>query len=160
LAGVGKAGQPDLVVTGLDTLGQADFDEGGNARLPIRFAVKNEGDAAADIFKVAVTYTYTNSDSVAETAVAAFEATATDEVDPADKIYPFTRNILPVNSEVIFEGIAIFAEGKYSPTVSLTAIADSCFDEDVGMIPCRVEESDEKNNVSEPLLVRLFIVVE
>jgi LysM repeat protein len=157
LQGVGRLGQADLATTLLERTGQVIF--GNDIRVPVRVVVKNEGDAAAAVFKVALRYTGGNI-SPGSTFVAAFLADPTDDVEPGSGFYPFTRRELLPDAEVVFEGLAIFNLREGGATVSLMAVADSCDGDESLPDYCRVEESDERNNESEPISVPLSARIE
>jgi hypothetical protein len=155
LSGLGKLGKPDLVVTLLEITGPVFLGQEKEPNLPVRAVIKNEGDAAAPIFKIAASYTGGNIAPESE-FVAAFKAESSDDVDPANGFYPFTRRELLSGEEVTFEGVVVFNPKEQGATISLKVIADSCSGEENQPAACRVEESDENNNESEPISGRLF----
>jgi len=55
----------------------------------------------------------------------------------------------------MFGGKVTFHPSMQGATVSLTAIADSCAGEEFMPSYCRVQESNETNNVSAPLSLSL-----
>ncbi|MFN8456723.1 MAG: hypothetical protein U0401_18990 [Anaerolineae bacterium] len=87
--------------------------------------------------------------------VVAFTAQASADVDPADGFYPFTRQPLPPGAAVTFNGQVTFNPKERGVTVSLSAVADSCSGEELTATFCRVNESNEGNNTSAPLLLPL-----
>ena len=141
----GCNGQPDLVVTTLETTGSASVNSEGSAEVPIRVIVKNQGDAAAGIFKVSTEYTGPNG-----TFVVAFTVPTQSDI-----WYPYTSTSLAAESEVIFDGKVTFHPALHGVTVSLKAIADSCSGDEFMPDYCRVEESNEGNNESTTISVLL-----
>jgi hypothetical protein len=138
-------GKPDLVVTTLETTGSGSVGLDNAFKLPIRVVVKNQGDAAAGIFKVATEYT-----GLQGSFAVAFEVAG-----QASVWYPFTSGSLAPGSEISFEGYAHFYPGLSDMTVSLWAIADSCSGDEFMPDYCRVDESDETNNESTAISVYL-----
>lgn len=147
LAGAGVVYQPDLVVTGIEATGAPFTIRGRGIALPLRVVVRNQGLAAAVVFKVAVEYTSGNI-SPGSSFVIPFIADSTNDVDPGNQYYPFTRNPLAAASEVTFSGTVLFNAAEAGAAVSVRAIADSCSGEEFTPDYCRVNESDEGNNMS------------
>ena len=129
---------PDLVITTLQTSGPATFVSDGGIEVPIRVTVRNQGGAAADIFKVATVYSIEDA-----TNVVPFTVPGQD-----DPRYPFTDAPLAAGSEEAFEGVVTFDYYMQGRAVSLWAEADSCAGDEVVFDYCRVEESNEDNNQS------------
>jgi hypothetical protein len=154
LVGTGVVYQSDLVVTSLEATDLPFTIRGRGIALPIRVVVRNQGLAEAVVFKVAVEYTGGNI-SPGSSFVIPFLADSTNEVDPANQYYPFTRNPLPAGGEVTFTGTVLFNSAEAGATVSVRATADSCSGEEFTPNYCRVNESDEGNNVSGPISVAL-----
>jgi hypothetical protein len=148
------AGQPDLVVIGLESTGRTFVNQEGQVTVPIRVVVRNQGNGDADIFKVATEY---SGGAIApeRTFVVTFLAESTAEVDPANGGYPFTRRSLPAGGEVTFGGTVIFHPSERGVTVSLTATVDSCSGDELMPDYCRVQESNEANNLSAPVSLLL-----
>jgi len=138
-------GKPDLVVTTLKATGLGFVGTDGGVKIPIRVVVKNQGDAEAGIFKVSTEYTWPQG-----TFGVAFEVT-----DQASVWYPYTSGPLAPGSEVTFEGYVHFYYTVRNVTVSLWAITDSCFSDELMPDYCRVDESDEFNNESTAISVYL-----
>lgn len=134
---------PDLVVTSLESTGAPMLVAGNNVELPIRVVVKNQGAAGAGIFKVATTYT-PGGFGVAFTVPG-----------QSSTFYPFTSAELAAGAETVFEGKVTFLSSATGETVSLTAVADSCAGDEFMPEYCRVEESDELNNESDPIAAAL-----
>jgi hypothetical protein len=136
----------DLVVTEFVATGEPEVVTNGSetsVEVPVSVTVENQGNADADIFKVAVLYT-----SGAQEFVVAFSVEGESSL-----WYPFTDEALEPGASVTFNGTLIFADG--GETVVARAEADSIngdeFIPDFG----RVRESDEDNNLSEPLTIVL-----
>jgi len=141
----GCVGKPDLVVTTLETTGAATVNSEGSVEVPIRVVVRNQGNAAADIFKVATDYTGPDG-----TYVVAFTVPGQSSM-----WYPYTSTSLAAGSDVTFAGKVTFHPDVHGVTVSLKATADSCSGDEFMPDYCRVEESNEGNNESAAISVSL-----
>jgi hypothetical protein len=137
--------RPDLVVTDLDSTGPIIVNNQGNPEAPIRAVVKNIGEASAGIFKLAAEYT-----SQQRTFTAAFTVPG-----QSNSFYPFTSSPLAPGNTVTFEGKVVFSSSLRGTTVTLRIIADSCSGDEFMPSYCRVEESNESNNVSSAISLRL-----
>jgi hypothetical protein len=155
LSGIGQLAQPDLIVTALEVTGLVFYDQENRPHVPVRAVIRNDGDGVAAPFKAAALYTGGNisPDSI---SVAAFNAEPTDQVDPGNGFYPFTRQELLAGTEVTVVGEIIFHPAERESTVLLRIAADSCSGEENQPDFCRVAESDETNNGSEPVSVPIF----
>jgi len=140
-----KGGKPDLVATTLVITGSASVTTEGNVEVPIRVVVKNQGKAAADIFKVATEYTGSRG-----TFVVAFTVPGESDI-----WYPFTDASLPPGGQVTYDGKVTFLSSGGGETVSLKATADSCNGDEFMPDYCRVEESNEGNNDSTSISIPL-----
>ncbi|MCL4302259.1 MAG: choice-of-anchor D domain-containing protein [Anaerolineae bacterium] len=146
LRGIGAATQPDLVVSALDFNGPAQINRrSGEIEVPIRLAVRNHGNAEAGLFKVSTDYTGPNG-----TFVVAFTVPGQNNI-----WYPFTNTPLPPGDEVVFAGVVTFSANMQGQNVSLTGLADSCSGDEFMPPACRVEESREDNNLSQPISLAL-----
>jgi hypothetical protein len=144
----GCALQPDLVVT-MATTGPPTVNAANTVEVPIRVDVKNQGNATAGIFKVAIAYTGGAIDP-SRTFVVPFTVPG-----QSDKWYPYTSGSLAAGSTVTFAGNVDFRHEEHGVTVSLKATADSCSSDESMPAFCRVEESNEGNNESTPISVSL-----
>ena len=136
-SGCPLTGKPDLVVTSLTLLGEpGPGTTEGEVQAAIEVVVENKGLGYADIFKVAVEYT-----SAAGTFTVPFKVEG--QTDPW---YPYTNEGLVPGESVTFTGVVTF--GVMAVGVDLRAIADSCVGDNITEPYCRVNESDETNNVS------------
>lgn len=145
LRGVGRVTQPDLVITALDFNGSAQINQKGEIEVPLYMVVKNQGNAEAGIFKVSAQYTGPDG-----TFAVAFTVPGQN-----DLWYPFTGAPLPGGSEVVFDGSLTFSARLQGQNVSLVTLADSCSGDELMPAYCRVEESHEDNNLSQPLSTTL-----
>jgi subtilase family serine protease len=136
---------PDLAVTTLETTGPATVNPANSVEVPIRVVVKNQGSAAADIFKVATEYTGSRG-----TYVVAFTVPGQSDI-----WYPYTNTSLGAGSEVAFAGKVIFHPAIHGEAVTLKAVADSCSGDEFMPDHCRVKESNEGNNESAAVSVLL-----
>lgn len=129
---------PDLVVTSLEVTGSPKPDE-YHAALPIRVVVRNQGDEAADIFKISIEY-YADTSNSSSAYTAPFRVPGENS-----SWYPYTDALLDPEEQVIFEGDVLFdSQGKKY----FWAIADSCSGDEIFTDYCRVKESNEENNKS------------
>lgn len=142
-----SAGQPDLAVAALETTGSLTVNPDGNVEVPIRVVVINQGDADADVFKVATQYTGPQGTFVVPFTVPG----------QGDQWYPRTNAPLAAgrSGSVTFSGKVTFLSAVRGTIVSLQAIADSCSGDEFMPEFCRVEESNEDNNDSEFITVSL-----
>ncbi len=115
LRGVGAVTQPDLVISALDFNGSARINRSGEIEVPIRLAVRNQGNAEAAVFKVSTDYTGPNG-----TFVVAFTVPGQNNI-----WYPFTNTAAP-GDEVVFAGVVPSPPICMGQNVSLTGLADSC----------------------------------
>lgn len=138
------SGAPDLIVVDLMVSGPVRYNEAEDIKIPVRVVVRNQGGTDADVFKVATEYT--NADG---TWLAAFTVGGQH-----DRWYPYTASPLAPETKVTFEGIVTLPSTP-ERSVSLQAIADSCASDEFMPDHCRVEESDEGNNASEPIVIDL-----
>jgi hypothetical protein len=128
---------PDLVVVTLKAAGPVEYVS-GNFEVPVRAIIRNQGGAKADIFKVSVEYTGSSG-----TFVAPFSVKGQGSI-----WYPYTSAPLVPGGDVTFEGKVILSGSLEGEAVSLSAMADSCSGDEFMPNYCRVEESNEGNNVS------------
>lgn len=138
-------GQPDLVVTTMETTGNPTVNLEGSAVVPIRVVIENQGDAAADIFKVSTAYNGTGGPYAVAFTVAG----------QSSMWYPYTSEPLAAGDDVTFSGNLTFISSVHGVTVSITAMADSCSGDEFMPDYCRVEESNEDNNESSAISVSL-----
>jgi hypothetical protein len=138
LRGVGRASQPDLVITALNSTGPAQINQRGEVELPLHLVVRNQGSGEANIFKVSTQYTGPDG-----TFAVAFTVPGQNSL-----WYPFTTAPLPGGSEVNFDGIVTFSARLQGQSISLVALVDSCSGDEFMPAYCRVEESREDNNQS------------
>ena len=121
------------------------IDNKNRAVVPVYVAVKNRGSAAAGIFKIATMYTGTAHVHAVEFNVS----------KGSHGWYPYTRYTLGPGDEAVFNGTIIFAAHLQGMMVPLYAIADSCIGEEYMPAYCHVDESNEVNNQSDPVMVTL-----
>lgn len=133
---------PDLVVATLEASGPASVNTQGDVEVPVRVIIKNQGNAAADIFKTAIEYT-------GPKGICIVPFNVQGQKNPW---YPYTNASLPSGGEAVFSGKVILNPSKASGIViALKAIADSCSGDDSMPDYCRVKESSERNNGSKPI---------
>ncbi len=138
-------GAPDLVVTNFAQAGDAVVTRDG-IQVPVRMTLRNQGSSDAAIFKSSTQYTTADG----STFVAAFTVPG-----EADIFYPWTDDLLGAGREASFSGVVTFLASLRGQTVSLTGLADSCSGDEFVPEFCRVEESDEDNNLSAAVEITL-----
>jgi len=142
---VSGKGRPDLVVVAFEVMGPVTLDKEDRAVIPVHVAVKNQGGGEAGVFKVAVMYTGIDGPHVTDFLVKG----------QSDPHYAYTRGILKPGTEFVFNGMMLFKPTEQGMIVPVYAVADSCDGEQDMPSYCRVGESNEKNNESEPVSVTL-----
>jgi hypothetical protein len=145
LRGSGTVTQPDLVISALDLNGSAQINRKGDVEVPVRLAVRNQGNTEAGIFKVSLDYSGPDG-----TFAIAFTVPGQNNL-----WYPFTDAPLPPGDEVVFAGVVTFPTRLQGQDVSLEGLADSCSGDEFVPAACRVEESREDNNLSGPISLSL-----
>lgn len=148
VAACGITGRPDLVVSGLVPIGTPTRNAQGAVELPLRVTVRNAGAADADASKVSVQVSGLPTDPSTAFVVA---FTVEGQQSPW---YPVTGPI-GENTNVDVDGKIVFHPSVGTGTVNLTATADSCSGEEFPEDFCRVQESNEDNNVSSEVSVTL-----
>jgi CARDB len=136
----------DLVVTDWQLTGAPTINSENKVEVPVRAVVRNQGSAAAGIFKVAAEYL----DSQGRIFVATFTVPGQSDI-----WYPHTTMALAAGSDATFDGKLTFHPAVHGETVSLTATADSCSGDELMPEYCRVNESNESNNKSTAISVPL-----
>jgi hypothetical protein len=131
----------------LQTTGPETVNSEGQIEVPIRVVVMNRGGVAAGTFKVSTEYIRLEGGGL-------FTVRFT-VLGPDSTWYPFTKAPLAAGSEVTFAGTVTFPSALQGQTVSLRAVADSCSGDELMPDYCRVEESNEDNNLSREISVRL-----
>ena len=142
---VSGKGRPDLVVVAFETRGAVTLDKENRAVVPLHVAVKNRGGAEAGVFKIAVMYTSADGPRFAHFLVKG-------QTNPR---YVQTRGILKPDTEFVFNGTVVFHPSEQGMIVPMYAVVDSCNGERDMPSYCRVDESNEKNNQSEPISITL-----
>jgi hypothetical protein len=144
------AGQPDLVsFLDLRDATEADLQlmriNPDFVGIPVRAPAFNQGDGPAGIFKLSIEGTASDG-----TFVRAFTVPG-----QPDSFYPSTDEPLEAGESTVLDGVVFFPASLAGQSVSLVATVDSCAGEEFVPDVCRVDESDEGNNQSEPLTVVL-----
>lgn len=146
LRGAGRVAQPDLVIIDMAWSGPGRINQKGEIEVPLHLVVKNEGNAAAGLFKISTEYTGGDG-----TFGLPFTVPGQNSL-----WYPFTGAPLPAGGEVAFDGIVTFSARLQGQSISLAALADSCSGDEFMPVYCRVEESREDNNLAEGLSITLL----
>jgi hypothetical protein len=138
---------PDLVVGSLELTGTIAINQDLNFEQPVRVVIRNEGNGAADIFKIAAQYT----DTLDGTFFTPFQVPGQES-----SIYAFTGSPLPPGEEVAFEGVVVFSSFLLNGAVVRFRLeTDSCSGDELPELFCRVDEFDEGNNFSGDIEVSL-----
>jgi|GEM_PF-3489850 len=132
---------PDLIVTSLQMTDSAFVNARGNVEVPIKVVVENIGNTPANVFKIATEYTGPQG-----TFIVAFTVPGQSRV-----FYPFTSAALQPGSSVSFDGNVVFISSVRNVQITLRAVADSCSGDEFFPRYCRVEETNENNNVSKTI---------
>lgn len=138
LNGVGVTDRPDLILEDLVVGDPMQVD--GGVEIPLAFAVRNDGDVSAGIFRVTVGPTQSSLDLVGPSFFFVFDAS--DEFTPDG----LTTQELGPDDTVTFTGLLEFADRLQGKTVPISVIADRCFDDASLPRDCRVSETNEDNN--------------
>jgi hypothetical protein len=146
---------PDLVVTFFTPEGTPKV-AGGHIELRMALGVKNQGNATAGIFKVAVECTVTQDPSRRRGAFPSGPFPVPFSGDgPIVEWYAYTSGPLVPRGNWYFKRKVIFPVGVRGVSVTLRAITDSCVGDELMPEYCRVKESNEGNNRSTPVPVTL-----
>lgn len=140
-------GEPDLIVTRLEKTGPPTVNGDGQVEVPLRVVVRNQGSGTAEVFKTALEYQYHHHHGPYGVIF-----TVPGQEDSA---YAWTQRPLAAGRKVKFSGIAVFPAAVRDVPITLYALADSCRGETAMPPTCRVAESDEENNRSDPLILSL-----
>ena len=144
-ASASSLGSPDLVVTKFNVTGNITRTLDGGNTVPVQVIVRNQGNAAASLFKVGVDYTGANGTFPVQFTVAGHPS----------NYYPSAK--LAAGAEVTLNGRLNFsASAGHGVAVSVSALADSCSGDEFMPDYCRVNESDERNNSLSGGLISLF----
>lgn len=136
---------PDLIVESV-VITQAAHVVSDHVELGIRAIIKNQGDAAAGIFKVSAHYVWTDGVTYVVSFLVEGQSSAW---------YPFTTESLAAGATVTFDGTITFGSSVENATIDLYLLADSCSGDEFSEDYCRVEESNEENNESSSQSVTL-----
>lgn len=128
----------DLVVRSFQATGPPTVNASNSVELPVEVVVANVGNADAATSKVCTRYTGSQGNFVVAFTVPG----------QANFWYPFTADPLAAGTTETFSGILTFHPAVHGQTVSITARADCCDGDEFVPAYCRVNESDEGNNVS------------
>ena len=134
-------GLPDLVAS-LQVTGRATASPTGELHVPVLVMVQNRGTGAAGPFKVSIE---ANGKITMPFSVSGQQ----------NRWYPTTNTPLSPGQSIRFSGTAILPAGQGTASVSLASPADSCSGDEIMTNFCRVQESNEQNNVSRPATVQL-----
>lgn len=147
---------PDLVVTFFTPEGPARIVGDHHVELRMALGVKNQGNAPAGIFKVAVEYTVNPVPSRPRGGLPSGPFVVPFSGDGAGiDWYPFTSAPLAPGASAYFKRKVIFPAAVRGVSVTLQAIADSCAGDELMPEYCRVKESNEGNNRSAAIEVTL-----
>jgi hypothetical protein len=141
---VDGAALPDLVVSTFEVAGTVSLGADGRIWVPVIVTITNRGTAVAPIFKISGEY---------RSSLGAFDVPF---VVPGEGLvwYPFTDEPLAAGGAVTFRMEMSLPESLRGLAVELRVVADSCAGDEFMPAYCRVEESDETNNLAD-LTVRV-----
>ena len=132
--------KPDLIVQSIQQTGPS-YNTGSSILIPIRVVVKNQGTTAAPIFKVSTEYNWNGG---------TYYTIPFGVSGQSSSWYPYTSSSLAAGGSVTFDGFVTIT--PRAGGINIRALADSCSgDEFVPDPPCRVDESNEGNNMSSPI---------
>jgi hypothetical protein len=137
--------KPDLVIYEFEVLGQPNINQNGDMEVPVKIIVGNRGSCAAGIFKISTMYSGPMGTYIAPLHVPG---------QVIDDWFAFSDVSLEAGSEMSFEGKAAIPQLR-SCEITLWAVVDSCIAEDNMPKYCRVDESNEDNNVSKEVVFYL-----
>ena len=137
--------KPDLVIYGFEVIGQPNINQHGDMEIPVKVIVGNRNSCAAGIFKISTMYSGPMGTYIAPLHVPG---------QVIDDWFAFSDVSLEAGSERSFEGKAAIPQLR-SCEITLWAVVDSCSAEDNMPLYCRVDESNEDNNVSKEIVVYL-----
>jgi hypothetical protein len=135
----------DLVVTDFRITGSAVSTRAG-IEIPVRVEVTNRGDGSAAVFKVEIQYSGRARDFLSATFTVPGQESAAQ---------PFTWTALARTRSAAFIGRVIIPAFERGATITIRALADSCAGEEFMPDYCRVQESNESNNISTAVTISL-----
>jgi hypothetical protein len=139
--------KPDLVIIDFNFIDTISGDTSGESGHPVRVVVKNQGNAVANVFKVAAEYTLSDGQKLP----LAFTVPGQQDI-----WYPYSSGILRPGNTVTFDGKLVFHEALLPGNRLFVAVtADSCVGDEMMPAYCRVDESNEKNNTSRSLVINV-----
>lgn len=133
---------PDVVVESAEVTGLPVINDSQEREVPVTVTVRNDGNVPADSFKVGAEF----SVSVDDTTGTAFL------VPDRGGSEAFAPRPFAPGATITFRGVVVF-EPREGP-VTLRMKGDTCFGDDL-VEPCRIDEFDENNNLSQDLRVTL-----
>ena len=126
-------------------MGRPTVNKKKSVEVPIRVVIRNQGKTPAGIFKTALDYKGPKG----------VYAVAFIVPGQSNLWYPMTSGPLAPGAQVAFSGKVTFPPSVRGVTVDLRATADSCSGDEFKPDYCRVDESNEGNNHSTPITIRL-----
>ncbi len=137
--------KPDLVITTLEQDGDVTYNDDGYVSVPVRVVIRNDGPANAGAFKLSIDYT--------DDRGIPFGVPFTVEGEPSG-YYPDLDG-LRAGASVEVRGAVFSPFWEAGQEISLVVTVDSCAGEEFTPPYCRIDEIEERNNDSTPLLVML-----
>lgn len=145
---------PDLVVTFFTQEGSARV-AGDHVEVRAALGVKNQGNAPAGRFKVAVECTVEPAPERPRSGLRSGPFVVPFSGDGPVEWYAYVEGPLAPGGSGYFKRKVIFPPGVRGMRVTLRAIADSCTGDEFQPAYCRVKESNEGNNTSTPITMSL-----
>lgn len=131
--------QADLVITEIKKMGKVRTSRNQNIKVPIRITIKNRGKRTARKFKVA---TEIFNSKLEKYSFIKFHAPGYSSSRPTVRV-----NLAPGKSTSIY-GNLYFSSRFRGRNIRVRAKADDCRGRGYTKSPCRVRESNERNNYS------------
>ncbi len=139
--------KPDLVIIDFNFIDAISGDVAGEPGHPVRVTVRNQGNAVANVFKLAAEYALPDGQKL---------PLAFTVPGQKDFWYPYSNGILKPGNTVTFDGRLVFNEILVPGNrLFVTVTADSCIGDEIMPVHCRVDEISEINNTSRPLVINV-----
>ena len=139
--------RPDLIMGGIEQIGDPFLNQQNQVELPIRATVVNSSAGRARNFKLAAEF--------AREGTNVFNVVAFSVPGESSGFYPFYELTLPPGEETMFEGNLVFSTFIRNQQVTIRVEVDSCSGDEFFPAWCRVDERNENNNLSNTLVVQL-----
>ena len=146
ILGLASFGCTDVVSPLIEFTGPPTINAQGHIEVPLRAIVANQGTTDVPIFKQAV---YFENASIGPYVV------SYNVPGQTNIWYPFTSGVMVSGDQEEFNGTLTFLSFYSGETVDVYLEADSCSGDEFMPPYCRVDETNEGNNLSPPLSLTL-----